>query len=78
MSGTNKHTRLLRAAWEDHVENWKNSYFTKAAYCRKKNLVYSQFIYWSSKLKTQEATPMLAAIPSFPVAFILTYIAVLV
>ncbi len=68
MSKTNKHTHLPRAAWENHVENWKNSSLTKAAYCRQKNLVYSQFIYWSSKFKTQEATPMLVAVPSSPVA----------
>ncbi|PIE03504.1 MAG: hypothetical protein CSA81_01820 [Acidobacteria bacterium] len=70
MSKTNKRTLLPLVAWEDYVENWKNSHLTltkaAAAYYLQKNLVYFQFIYWSSKLKTQEASPMLVAIPYDP------------
>ena len=41
---------LSAAAWERHIECWKQSEQSKAGYCQSQGLNKDQFYYWNSKL----------------------------
>jgi len=45
-----------RMYWEGHVTQYNASSMSKAAYCRKHNLVYHQFVWWQCRLQTEEDT----------------------
>lgn len=45
-----------RTYWEAHVTQYNASGMSKAAYCRKHNLVYHQFVWWQRRLQTEEDT----------------------
>lgn len=40
----------LNKFWEVHIESWKASGQTQAAYCQKNELVTHQFGYWKRKI----------------------------
>jgi hypothetical protein len=37
------------AFWHRHVNQWRESGLSKAAYCQQHSLVYHQMVYWCSK-----------------------------
>lgn len=48
---TNRNERL-RKTWAIHIDTWKKSGLTQAAYCNKHDLKPHQFWYWNRRLKT--------------------------
>jgi|688.fasta_scaffold372224_1 hypothetical protein len=58
---------LDKESWQQHVESYQKSKQTKAAYCKKHNLVYHQFTYWCHRLKRKQAS---SEIPKNSSAFI--------
>ena len=50
-SNTNLQTVSREAFWQKHVSQWQESGLSKTAYAREYSLVYSQMVYWCTKLE---------------------------
>jgi len=46
--------RAKRNIWKHHVESWKNSGLSQAAYCRQHKLKTYDFQYWKKRFKTNQ------------------------
>jgi len=44
-----------RRKWEDQVLGWRSSGVSKREYCRRANLSYTTFLYWSRQLRRSGA-----------------------
>lgn len=43
--------------WQQHIEHWRDTGLSGAAFCKQQSLSYHQFVYWRRKLKgTDDAT----------------------
>ena len=43
-----------RSSWESHIEQWKASGLSQAAYCRKHRLKAHRFYYWRRRLSASQ------------------------
>jgi hypothetical protein len=43
-----------RSSWENHIEQWKASGLSQAAYCRKHRLKAHRFYYWRRRLSASQ------------------------
>ncbi|MBT4288441.1 MAG: hypothetical protein HOD92_14025 [Deltaproteobacteria bacterium] len=48
--------RIKRNLWKHHIESWKNSSLSQAAYCRQHNLKVYDFQYWKKRFKPTQET----------------------
>jgi hypothetical protein len=43
--------------WQQHIEHWRDTGLSGAAFCKQQSLSYHQFVYWRRKLEgTDDAT----------------------
>lgn len=49
--------RLIKKEWEDHIQDFKESGLSKAAWCQKQNLPVHRLYYWLKKLSPQADSP---------------------
>ena len=49
--------------WKGHVDGWRNSGLTQAAYCRQQGLSLPSFGYWRRTLGKAIASPVSALVP---------------
>jgi len=45
-----EYTSHLQPFWENHINSWKESNISQAAYCHEHDLVVHRFGYWKRKL----------------------------
>lgn len=45
--------RLIKKEWEAHIQDFKESGLSKAAWCQKQNLPVHRLYYWLKKLSPQ-------------------------
>jgi len=58
------HRRRKREIWQKHLDGWKRSGQTQAAYCRQHGLKPKSFTYWKRRLKKTEPAVRLVQLPS--------------
>jgi hypothetical protein len=61
----NKTTPKSQAYWEQIQAEWKRSGLSQPAFCRERDIEYSTFVYWRTKLKENNKLPS----KSEPVSF---------
>jgi hypothetical protein len=49
--------RLIKKEWEAHIQDFKESGLSKAAWCQKQNLPVHWLYYWLKKLSPQADSP---------------------
>ena len=49
------HCDQLRQYWREHINSWRESGHSGAAYCQLHQLVYHQFSYWRRKFQDSHA-----------------------
>jgi hypothetical protein len=49
--------RLIKKEWEAHIQDFKESGLSKAAWCQKQNLPVHRLYYWLKKLSPQANRP---------------------
>lgn len=49
--------RLIKKEWEAHIQDFKESGLSKAAWCQKQNLPVHRLYYWLKKLSPQADSP---------------------
>jgi hypothetical protein len=37
--------------WQQHIEHWRDTGLSDAAFCKQQSLSYHQFVYWRRKLE---------------------------
>jgi len=43
--------------WRPYVDQWQSSGLSAKRFCREHTLPYGQFLYWASKLRSENASP---------------------
>ena len=59
-------TNERRAFWRGHIEQWRRSEQSQAAYCRKHNLTPHRFRYWKQYLTPPAPTAEPSPVPTNP------------
>ena len=58
-----------RTFWKAHLQAWKKSGYSLAAYSKHQNLVYHRLIYWKTKFENERTKPIsFVPVPLQPVS----------